>query len=105
MNLIIIFVLQGAAAPREVEGSRDWKSVDSSLASKSVDDMSLVLNTVDGRLPLKANMDMSKSELNHKIALKVDHAEAGFGQNKVTNIKWTFFLNCYSSLLTTTVNY
>ena len=84
---IIIFVLQGAAPPRsisrEVEEGRDWMSVDSSLTSKSVDS-SLVSKTVDGRLPSKSSMD---SDLKHRMALSVDCAEAGYGQNKVTDIK------------------
>lgn len=87
-------MLQGAAAPRtisrDIQETRDWTSVDSSLASKSVDS-SLAPKTVDGKLPPKSSMD---SDLNHRMALRVDGAEAGYGQNKVTDIKWYFFSSC-----------
>ena len=80
----ILFVLQDAAAPRTitrgVEERQDWMSVDSSQTSKSVN-LSLVSKTVDGGLPSKSSMD---SDLNHRMALRVDCAEAGYGQNKVT---------------------
>merc|ERR1711971_1061027 len=59
------------------------KSVDLSLASKSVDP-GLDLKTVDGRLPSKTRMEISKnSDLNHRTALRVEDAEAGYGRNKV----------------------
>ena len=99
-----MFAFQGAAAPRSIsseveEGGRgemgpdgDWTSVDLSLASNSVDlslasksvDSSQVLKTVDGRLPSKTRMEISKnSDLNHRTALRVEGAEAGYGRNKV----------------------
>ena len=108
-----MFAFQGAAAPRSIsseveEGGRgemgpdgDWTSVDPSFALNSVDlslasnsvdlslasksvDSSQVLKTVDGRLPSKTRMEISKnSDLNHKTALRVEGAEAGYGRNKV----------------------
>ena len=80
--------VDSSLASKSVDLSLVSKTVDSSLTSKSVD-LSLASKTVDGRLPLKTNMDITNSE--HKMALKVDCAEAGYGQNKVTDIKWNFF--------------
>ena len=83
----VIFMFQGAPAPRSREVDSNLSiSVDSNLTSKSVDS-SLVSKTVDGRLPPKSSMD---SDLNYRMALRVDYAEAGYGQNKVTDIKWYF---------------
>ena len=93
---LIVYVVQGAALSLRVisseleEGRRgemgpdgDWTSVDLRLASKSVDS-SLILKTVDGRLPSKTRMEISKnSDLNHRTALRVEGAEAGYGRNKV----------------------
>lgn len=80
-------MFQGAPAPRSREVDSNLSiSVDSNLTSKSVDS-SLVSKTVDGRLPPKSSMD---SDLNYRMALRVDYAEAGYGQNKVTDIKWYF---------------
>jgi len=85
---------QGAAAPRSIsseveEGgggemdAKDWTSVHSSLASKSLDP-SLVSKTVDERFPSKISLDISNnSDLNHRTALRVESAEAGYGRNKV----------------------
>ena len=68
-----------APRSREVDSNLSI-SVDSNLTSKSVDS-SLVSKTVDGRLSPKSSMD---SDLNYRMALRVDCAEAGYGQNKVT---------------------
>ena len=63
--------------------ARDWTSVNSSLASKSLDP-SLVSKTVDGRFPSKISLDISNnSDPNHRTALRVESAEAGYGRNKV----------------------
>ena len=77
---------------REVEeegGNRmevgDWKSPDSSLTAKS-GDPSLVLKTVDGKLLSKSSFEISNSELNNRTALRVEAAEAGYGQKKVSDI-------------------
>ena len=82
-------MFQGAPAPRSISRQVDSNlsiSVDLNLTSKSVDS-SLVSKTVDGRLPPKSSMD---SDLNYRMALRVDCAEAGYGQNKVTDIKCYF---------------
>ena len=63
----------------------DWKSPDSSLTAKSADP-SLVLKTVDGKLLSKSSFEISNSELNNRTALRVESAEAGYGQKKVTDI-------------------
>ena len=81
--------VDSSLASKSVDSSLVSKTVDSSLTSKSVD-LSLASKIVDGRLPLKTNMDISNTNSEHKMALKVDCAEAGYGQNKVTDIKWNF---------------
>ena len=82
--------------------AKDWTSVHSSLASKSLDP-SLVSKTVDGRFPSKISLDISNnSDLNHRTALRVESAEAGYGRNKVMRTYqvsiWAFSCVNYSWL-------